>query len=53
MRAVPKPTLYETADSTAVLAAGADSVQLFPLGTDRMATARAFVDSWDAAVRAS
>lgn len=30
----------------ATLAAGADSVQLFPLGTRRMETVRAFVGSW-------
>jgi len=39
-----------TAQIQTVLAAGADSVQLFPLGSDRMATVRAFVDSWNAAV---
>jgi 5,10-methylenetetrahydromethanopterin reductase len=39
-----------TAQIQAVLRAGADSVQLFPLGSDRMATVRAFVDSWDASV---
>jgi 5,10-methylenetetrahydromethanopterin reductase len=34
----------------AVLAAGADSVHVFPLGRDRMATVRAFARSWSAAV---
>jgi 5,10-methylenetetrahydromethanopterin reductase len=33
----------------AVLAAGADSVHVFPLGTNRMATVRAFAQSWEAA----
>ncbi|MGH3731805.1 MAG: LLM class flavin-dependent oxidoreductase [Acidimicrobiales bacterium] len=31
------------------LDAGADSVELFPLGSDRMGTVRAFVDSWNEA----
>lgn len=35
----------------AVLDAGADSVQVFPLGSNRMGTVRAFVDSWDRATR--
>lgn len=34
----------------AALDAGADSVQVFPLGGDRMATVRAFVDSWNLAL---
>jgi 5,10-methylenetetrahydromethanopterin reductase len=34
----------------AVLDAGADSVHVFPLGRDRMATVRAFAGSWSAAV---
>ena len=34
----------------AVVGAGADSVQLFPLGSDRMGTVRAFVESWEMAV---
>jgi 5,10-methylenetetrahydromethanopterin reductase len=33
-----------------VLDAGADSVQLFPLGARRMDTVRAFAESWDRAV---
>ena len=33
-----------------VLRAGADSVQLFPLGQHRMETVRAFVDAWDDAI---
>jgi 5,10-methylenetetrahydromethanopterin reductase len=33
----------------AVLAAGADSVHVFPLGASRMATVRAFAQSWAAA----
>ncbi len=33
-----------------VLAAGADSLQLFPLGQRRMETVRAFVDAWDDAL---
>jgi len=40
-----------TAQIRAALRAGADSVQLFPLGSDRMATVRAFVDSWEKAVQ--
>jgi 5,10-methylenetetrahydromethanopterin reductase len=36
-----------------VLDAGADSIQLFPLGDDRMSTVRAFVDSWNEAVAVS
>ena len=32
------------------LRAGADSVQVFPLGPNRMDTVRAFVDSWNEAV---
>ncbi len=39
-----------TAQIQTALRAGADSVQVFPLGPDRMATVRAFVDSWNAAV---
>jgi 5,10-methylenetetrahydromethanopterin reductase len=34
----------------AALDAGADSVHVFPLGRDRMATVRAFAGSWSAAV---
>ena len=34
----------------AALEAGADSVHVFPLGRDRMATVRAFAGSWSAAV---
>jgi 5,10-methylenetetrahydromethanopterin reductase len=34
----------------AALAAGADSVQVFPLGENRMGTVRAFVDAWEMAV---
>jgi 5,10-methylenetetrahydromethanopterin reductase len=34
-----------------VLAAGADSVQLFPLGPRRMETIRAFPESWESALR--
>jgi 5,10-methylenetetrahydromethanopterin reductase len=33
----------------AALAAGADSVHVFPLGADRMATVRAFAQAWSAA----
>ena len=40
-----------TAQIQTALRAGADSVQVFPLGPERMATVRAFVDSWDAAVQ--
>jgi len=36
----------------AALDAGADSVHVFPLGRDRMATVRAFAQSWSAAVSA-
>jgi 5,10-methylenetetrahydromethanopterin reductase len=36
----------------AALDAGADSVHVFPLGRDRMATVRAFAESWSAAVSA-
>jgi 5,10-methylenetetrahydromethanopterin reductase len=39
-----------TAQIETALRAGADSVQVFPLGPNRMDTVRAFVDSWDAAV---
>ena len=35
-----------------VLDAGADSVELFPLGRRRMETVRAFVDAWDDALGA-
>jgi 5,10-methylenetetrahydromethanopterin reductase len=39
-----------TAQIQTALRAGADSVQVFPLGANRMDTVRAFVDSWSAAV---
>jgi 5,10-methylenetetrahydromethanopterin reductase len=39
-----------TAQIQTALLAGANSVQVFPLGPDRMATVRAFVESWNAAV---
>jgi 5,10-methylenetetrahydromethanopterin reductase len=38
-----------TGQIRAALAAGADSVHVFPLGDDRMATVRAFARSWAAA----
>ncbi len=38
-----------TGQIRAALDAGADSVHVFPLGRDRMATVRAFVGSWSAA----